>query len=139
MNKYSIFKISKMLPPPPPPSEDLDVYGNLTLSQFFDEIKKFTESQVQFVSSGYLQIFNCFANVGDDVLNMQIPEVVQHYRALDKIEVVERTRRNLERGMKPAARREPKKAEGGGYYFTVHCSDGTMHIVLWRPQPLGNN
>ena len=49
MNKYSIFKISKMLPPPPPPNADFDIYGNLTLSQFFDEIKKFTESQVQIV------------------------------------------------------------------------------------------
>uniref|UniRef100_A0A914NEF0 Uncharacterized protein n=1 Tax=Meloidogyne incognita TaxID=6306 RepID=A0A914NEF0_MELIC len=108
-----------MLPPPPPPSEDLDIYGNLTLSQFFDEIKKFTESQVKIIISGDLQIYNCYANVGDDVLNMQIPQVVQHYRALDEIAVVERTQRNLERGRKRAARWEPKEAAGGGYYFTI--------------------
>uniref|UniRef100_A0A915M433 Uncharacterized protein n=1 Tax=Meloidogyne javanica TaxID=6303 RepID=A0A915M433_MELJA len=128
-----------MLPPPPPPSEDLDIYGNLTLSQFFDEIKKFTESQVKIVDSGDLQIYSYFANVGDDVLNMQIPEAIQHYRALDAIAVVERTQRNLERGRKRAARWEPKEAAGGGYYFTVLCNNGTKHIVLWRPHPLANN
>nr|CAD2205476.1 unnamed protein product [Meloidogyne enterolobii] len=128
-----------MLPPPPPPSADFDIYGNLTLSQFFDEIKKFTESQVRFIISGDLQIYNCYANVAPDFLNMQIPQVVQHYRDLDAIAVVGRTQRNLERGRKPAARKEPKEADGGGYYFTVLCNNDTMHNVLWRPHPLANN
>uniref|UniRef100_A0A914ME96 Ubiquitin-activating enzyme E1 C-terminal domain-containing protein n=1 Tax=Meloidogyne incognita TaxID=6306 RepID=A0A914ME96_MELIC len=119
-----------MLPPPPPPNADFDIYGNLTLSQFFDEIKKFTESQVQIVCSGNLQIYSYFANPPGDVLNMQIPEAIQHYRALDAIAVVERTQRNLERGMKPAARKEPMQAAGEGYYFNVYCSNGTMYNVL---------
>uniref|UniRef100_A0A915M214 Uncharacterized protein n=1 Tax=Meloidogyne javanica TaxID=6303 RepID=A0A915M214_MELJA len=106
-----------MLPPPPPPNADFDIYGTLTLSQFFDEIKKFTESQVQIVSSGNLQIYNFNAIPPDDVLDMQIPEAIQHYRALDAIAVVERTQRNLERGMKPAARKEPMQAAGEGYFI----------------------
>ena len=48
MNKYTIFKISKMIPPLPPDA-DYDINGELTLSQFLGEIKKLTGSQVHIV------------------------------------------------------------------------------------------
>jgi len=45
MNNYSIFKISKMIPPSPPQA-DYDIYGMLKLSQFIDEIEKIVKSRV---------------------------------------------------------------------------------------------